>query len=60
MTDFKVMKDNKEDLLNKTPIELVATDVLKFDILPSEVVWGTVVNISTNRVKLNISPPLYS
>ena len=36
-------KSCREDVLNKTPLELVVSNVMKFDILPSEVDWGTAV-----------------
>ena len=44
-TDFKVTQDKsrKQELLNETPIESVVKNLMKFDILPSEVVWGTAV-----------------
>ena len=40
---LKVTQDKscREDVLNETPLELVVANVMKFDILPSEVVWGT-------------------
>jgi hypothetical protein len=43
LTDFKVtqVKSRKQDLLNETPIELVFTNVVKFDILMPVIVFGT-------------------
>ena len=34
-------KSRKEDVLNETPMELVVANVMKFDILMPEVVFGT-------------------
>ena len=41
-TDFKVTQDKsrKEDVLNKTPMELVVANVMKFDIFLPLVVFG--------------------
>ena len=39
--EVTLVKSRKQDLLNETPIESVDSNVLKFDILLPEVVFGT-------------------